>query len=285
MKYLRVVRVLIYWNSMVEVAWLIDPGVETSEVETSEVETSANSTVVILGLHQGQTEHGMLRVLTVSTASALSQVEQFLQAALTQYNFFHIFTASRPSTAHLHQYPAARAIALSTETESTHWISRWLKNRYKSRRGSLQKSIPRPQMASPLESAASNVSFMLEQNARLITTIGALSAISIVVAPILGQNYRAYIDAGPGGLSPNVYGWAKSSFLKIFLSCDTTNTDVYLGDPNKDAWLDPSEVTKRSGERPTFNWHPVPSRQITQRADAMMNDVSPVYITRHTARD
>jgi len=139
-------------------------------------------------------------------------------------------------------------------------------------------------MTSPLEPAVSNVSFMLEQNARLITTVGALSAISIVVAPILRQNYRAYIDAGPGGLPHNVYGWAKSSFLKIFLSCNPTNTDVYLDDPNKDAWLDPSEITKRSGERPTFNWHPVPSRQMTQRADAVMNDVSPVYITRHTIR-
>jgi len=126
-------------------------------------------------------------------------------------------------------------------------------------------------MASPLESAVSNISFMLEQNARLITTVGTLSAISIAVVPILEQNYRAYINAGRGGLPPNVYGWAKSSLLKIFLSCDKTNTDVYLIDPNKDAWLDPSEITKRSGERPTFNWHPVPSRQITQRADAVMN--------------
>jgi hypothetical protein len=139
-------------------------------------------------------------------------------------------------------------------------------------------------MASPLESVVSNFSFMLEQNVRLITTVGTLSAISFAVAPILEQNYRAYINAGRGGLPPNVYGWAKSSFLKIFLSCETTNTDMYLGDPNKDAWLDPSEVTERSGERPTFNWHPVPSRQITQRADAVMNDVSPVYTTPHTVR-
>lgn len=81
---------------------------------------------------QGQTKHGILRVLTVSAASALSQVEQFLQAALTQCNPFHIFTASRPSTAHLHQYPAAGVITLSTKAESTHRILRWLKNGYKS---------------------------------------------------------------------------------------------------------------------------------------------------------
>ena len=130
-------------------------------------------------------------------------------------------------------------------------------------------------MASPLESAVSNVSFVLEQNARLITTVGTLSAISIAVMPILEQNYRAYIDAGRGGLPPNLYGWAKSSFLKIFLSCETTNTDMYLSDSNKDSWLGLSEITKRSGERPTFNWHPVPSRQITQRADAVMNQVFP----------
>jgi hypothetical protein len=128
-------------------------------------------------------------------------------------------------------------------------------------------------MASPLESAVSNFSFMLEQNARLITTVGTLSAISIAVVPMLEQNYRAYLDAGRGGLPPNLYGWAKSSLLKIFLSCETTKTDMYLCDPNKDAWLDPSEITKRAGERPTFNWHPVPSRQITQRADAVMNQV------------
>jgi len=127
-------------------------------------------------------------------------------------------------------------------------------------------------MASPLESVVSNVSFMLEQNARLITTIGTLSAISLAVAPILEQNYRAYINAGRGGVPPNVYGWAKSSLLKIIFSCETTNTNMYLSDPNKDAWLDPSEITKRSGERPAFNWHPVPSRQITQRADAVMHD-------------
>ena len=139
-------------------------------------------------------------------------------------------------------------------------------------------------MAFPLESVVSNFSFMLEQNARLITTVGALSAISFAVVPILEQNYRAYIDAGRGGLPPNVYGWAKSSLLKIFLSCETTNTDMYLDDPNKDSWLDPSEVTKRSGERPTFNWHPVPSRQITQRADAVMNEVGPVHTTPHTIR-
>lgn len=128
-------------------------------------------------------------------------------------------------------------------------------------------------MASPLESAVSNFSFVLEQNARLITTVGTLSAISFAVVPILEQNYRAYIDAGRGGLPPNVYGWAKSSLLKIFLACETTNTDMYLSDPNKDTWLDPSEVTKRHGERPIFNWHPVPSRQITQRADAAMHEV------------
>jgi hypothetical protein len=130
-------------------------------------------------------------------------------------------------------------------------------------------------MASPLESAVSDFSFMLEQNARLITTVGTLSAISFAVVPILEQNYRSYIDAGRGGLPPNLYGWAKSSLLKIFLSCETTNTGMYLNDPNKDSWLGPSEITKRSGERPTFNWHPVPSRQITQRADAVMNQVFP----------
>lgn len=132
-------------------------------------------------------------------------------------------------------------------------------------------------MTSPLESAVSDFSFMLEQNARLITTVGTLSAISIAVVPILEQNYRAYIDAGRGGLPPNLYGWAKSSLLKIFLSCETTNTEMYLADPNKDAWLDPSEIPKRSGDRPTFNWHPVPSRQITQRADAVMNQVRHSY--------
>lgn len=133
-------------------------------------------------------------------------------------------------------------------------------------------------MTSPLESVVSNVSFVLEQNARLLTTIGTFSVISIAVAPLLEQNYRAYIDAGRGGLPPNVYGWAKSTLIKIFLTCETTNTNMYLSDPNKDTWLDPSEITKRSGERPTFNWHPVPSRQLTQRADAVMNEVRPVYI-------
>ena len=134
-------------------------------------------------------------------------------------------------------------------------------------------------MTSPLESAVSNFSFMLEQNAKLITTLGTLSAISIAVVPILEQNYRAYIDAGRGGLPPNLYGWAKSSFLKIFLSCETINTEMYLSDPNKDAWLDPSEITKRYGERPAFNWHPVPSRQITQRADSIMNQVCSLTLT------
>ena len=134
-------------------------------------------------------------------------------------------------------------------------------------------------MTSPLEPAVSNFSFTLEQNARLITTVGTLSAISLAVVPILEQNYRSYIAAGRGGLPSNVYGWAKSSFLKIFLACETTNTEMYLGDPNEDTWLDPSEITKRSGERPTFNWHPIPSRQITQRADAAMNEVCAFRIT------
>ena len=133
-------------------------------------------------------------------------------------------------------------------------------------------------MTPPLESVVSGVSFVLEQNARLIT-VGTLSALSLAAAPILGQNYRAYIDAGRGGLPPNIYGWAKSTFLKIFVTYETTNTDMYLRDPNKDTWLDPSEITRRSGERPTFNWHPVPSRQITQRADAAMHEVRPVHIS------
>ena len=140
-------------------------------------------------------------------------------------------------------------------------------------------------MASPLESAVSNVSFMLERNARLITTVGTLSALSLAVVPIVEQNYREYIDAGRGGLPPNVYGWAKSTLLKFFYSYETTNTDMYLGDPNKDTWLNPSEITKRPGERPTFNWHPVPSRQITQRADAVMNEVRPAYVSPHTIRN
>ena len=134
-------------------------------------------------------------------------------------------------------------------------------------------------MASPLESVVSNFSFVVEQNARLITTVGTLSAISLAAVPILGQNYREYIDAGRGGLPPNVYGWAKSTLLKIFVTYETTNTDMYLRDPNRDTWLDPSEITQRSGERPAFNWHPVPSRQITQRADAAMHEVRPVHIT------
>lgn len=141
-----------------------------------------------------------------------------------------------------------------------------------------QKSTSRPTMASRIESAVSDFSFMLEQNARLITTVGTLSAISLAVVPVLEQNYREYIDAGRGGLPPNLYGWAKSSFFKIFFSSETTNTEMYLSDLNKDTWLDPSEITKRSGERPIFNWHPVPSRQITQRADAAMNEVRLFYI-------
>lgn len=133
-------------------------------------------------------------------------------------------------------------------------------------------------MAPPLDSVVSNVSFVLEQNARLITTVGTLSAISIALAPLVEQNYREYIDAGRGGLPPNVYGWARSTFLKIFHSYETTNTEMYLKDPNKDTWLDPSEITQRSGERPAFNWHPVPSRQITQRADAVMHEVCSIHI-------
>ena len=133
-------------------------------------------------------------------------------------------------------------------------------------------------MASPLESAVSNFSFMLEQNARLITAVGTLSVFSLAAKPILEQNYRAYIDAGRGGLPPNVYGWAKSTLLKIFVTYETTNTEMYLRDPNKGTWLDPSEITRRSGERPAFNWHPVPSRQITQRADSAMHEVRPVHI-------
>ena len=119
---------------------------------------------------------------------------------------------------------------------------------------------------------------MLEQHIGLVAAVGMLSALSITALPILEQNYRAYIDAGRGGLPPNIYGWAKSCFLKIFLSCETTSTDTYLSDSNKDRWLDSSEITKRAGERPTFNWHPVPSRQITQRADAVMNEVCLICI-------
>jgi hypothetical protein len=158
------------------------------------------------------------------------------------------------------------------------------KNGIKPRSFSPPKPVLHSEMTSPLESMLSDVSFMLEQNARLITTVGTLSAISFVVAPRLEQNYREYIDAGRGGLPPNVYGWAKSSLLKLFLTRETTNTDIYTNDPNKDIWLDPSSITKRSGERPAFNWHPVPSRQINQRADAVMHEVCPVYVCPPTIR-
>ena len=57
-----------------------------------------------------------------------------------------------------------------------------------------------------------------------------------------------------------------------------TNTWVYLSDPNKDAWLDLMEITQRSGERPIFNWHPVPSHQMTQQADAVMHEVRPTCV-------
>ena len=161
----------------------------------------------------------------------------------------------------------------------THRVSRSSpKSWYISRRRSPSKINPSLlEMASPLESAVSNFSFMLEQNARLIT-VGTLSVFSLAAGSILEQNYRAYIDAGRGGLPPNVYGWAKSTFLKIFVTYETTNTEMYLRDPNKNTWLDPSEITRRSGERPAFNWHPVPSRQITQRADSTMHEVRPVHI-------
>jgi hypothetical protein len=61
-----------------------------------------------------------------------------------------------------------------------------------------------------------------------------------------------YSNAGRSDLPPKVSGWAKSSLLKIFLSCETANTDMCLSDPNNDTWSDPSETTKRSGERPAF---------------------------------
>lgn len=139
-------------------------------------------------------------------------------------------------------------------------------------------------MASPSVPAVSHFSFILEQNAVLITTIGTLSALSIAVVYILGQNYQAYMDAGPSGLPPNVYGWAKSSFLKIFFSWETTSTDMYLRDPDKERWLDPLEITKRTGVRPTFNWHPVPYRQVNQRADTVMNQVCLIYIDPNKVR-
>ena len=119
---------------------------------------------------------------------------------------------------------------------------------------------------------------MLGQIAWLITAVFSLSVFSLAVKSILEQNYRAYIDAGRGGLPPNVYGWAKSTFLKIFVTYETTSTEMYLRDPNKNTWLDPSEITQRSGERPAFNWHPVPSRQVTQRADSVMHKVRATYI-------
>jgi len=130
----------------------------------------------------------------------------------------------------------------------------------------------------------SNFSLMVEQNARQIATVGVLSALSLAAASILEQNYRAYIDAGRGGLPPNIYGWAKSTLLKLFVTRETTNTDMYLRDPNKDTWLDPSEITQRSGERPTFNWHPVPSRQISQLADPAMHEVRPFHIISHSPK-
>lgn len=133
-------------------------------------------------------------------------------------------------------------------------------------------------MASPPESEVPNFSFMLGQIAWLITAVFSLSVFSLAVKSILEQNYRAYIDAGRGGLPPNVYGWAKSTFLKIFVTYETTSTEMYLRDPNKNTWLDPSEITQRSGERPAFNWHPVPSRQVTQRADSVMHKVRATYI-------
>ena len=158
--------------------------------------------------------------------------------------------------------------------------SQQAKNGYKDHVGLPLKSILRSSyMASPLDSVVSNFSFVVEQHAWLITIVGTLFTLSLAAAPILGRNYREYIDAGHGGLPPNVYGWAKSTLLKIFVTYETTSTDMYLCDPNQDTWLDPSEITQRSGERPAFNWHPVPSRQITQRSDAAMHEVRPIYTT------
>jgi len=45
-------------------------------------------------------------------------------------------------------------------------------------------------------------------------------------------------------------------------------------DPNKDTWLDLSEITWRSGEQPAFNWHTVPSHQITQWADSTYRKIA-----------
>ena len=174
----------------------------------------------------------------------------------------------------------ARAIVnWSAETDSARLISDNSQKKKDIKPTSVSSKINRsPSMSPPLESVVSNVSFVLEQNARLITTVGTLSAISFAVVPRVEQNYREYIDAGRGGLPPNVIGWAKSTFLKLFHSYETTNTDMYLSDPNKDTWLDPSEITQRSGERPIFNWHPVPCRQLTQRADPAMHEVRPIHI-------
>ena len=170
----------------------------------------------------------------------------------------------------------------SAETDSARLISDNSRKKMDIKPTSVSSKINCSLSMSPLESMVSNVSFVLEQNAQLITTVGTLSAISLAVVPRAEQYYQEYIDADRGGLPPNVIGWVKSTFLKLFHSYETTNTDMYLSDPNKDTRLDPSEIAQRSGERPIFNWHPVPCRQPTQRADPAMHEVRPVHISSFT---
>ncbi|EIW84084.1 hypothetical protein CONPUDRAFT_21818, partial [Coniophora puteana RWD-64-598 SS2] len=90
------------------------------------------------------------------------------------------------------------------------------------------------------------------------------AALTSVLGPWLLDNYRSYMDMGPGGLPYNAYGWLIAVYRKSF-SRETRSTAAYDADPYKEAFLteaDRAFIPERRGDRPATTWHVFPSRQL-----------------------
>ncbi|KAI5119132.1 hypothetical protein M0805_005738 [Coniferiporia weirii] len=91
-----------------------------------------------------------------------------------------------------------------------------------------------------------------------------VASLCALLAPLAIRNFRQYKALGRSGL-PNVFvGWVLATLLKP-VGRETTSTDEYERDANKDAWLvagnGPRHIPSRGRQRPSTGWHFLPHRQ------------------------
>lgn len=98
-----------------------------------------------------------------------------------------------------------------------------------------------------------------------LTSTLAAGALSVTIVPWLISNYQKFKELGRHPTP--IRGWLIALVYKLFEQ-ETTSTQEYVRDMNKDSWLKggegKNEIPYRKRPRPRTGWHSLPHRQMDQ---------------------